>query len=82
MLGPGYHFDVCDSIELCIVELTRVACIWKNKNLFGDRLGCHLGFLSSPSVMPIYAGSFRNYRPYRTFWYMTRLVLRGGPGYP
>ena len=25
-LGPGYHFDVCDSIELCIVELTRVAC--------------------------------------------------------
>ena len=27
-MGPGYHFDVCDSIELCIVELTRVACIY------------------------------------------------------
>ena len=26
-LGPGCHFDVCDSIELCIVELTRVPCI-------------------------------------------------------
>ena len=26
MLGPGCHFDVCDSFKLCIVELTRVAC--------------------------------------------------------
>ena len=26
-LGPGCHFDVSDSIELCIVELTRIACI-------------------------------------------------------
>ena len=26
MLGLGPHFDVCDSIELCIFELTRMAC--------------------------------------------------------
>ena len=25
-MGLGYHFDICDSIELCIVELTRAAC--------------------------------------------------------
>ena len=25
-MGPGCHFDVSDSIELSIVELTRVAC--------------------------------------------------------
>ena len=35
--------------------------------------------------MPIYAGSFRHYKHYRTFWYITHLVLRGrggggGPG--
>ena len=34
--------------------------------------------------MPIYAGSFRNYRECGTFWYMTHLVVRGegggGPG--
>ena len=24
--GLGCHFDIYDSIELCIVELTRVAC--------------------------------------------------------
>ena len=30
--------------------------------------------------MPIYAGSFRNYKHYRTFWYITHLFLRGGPG--
>ena len=30
--------------------------------------------------MPIYAGSFRNYRECGTFWYMTHLVVRGGGG--
>ena len=51
----------------------------KNKIFFWATIfGRHLGFLSSPSVMPIYAGSFRNYRLCRAFWYMTRLVLRGG----
>ena len=28
--------------------------------------------------MPIYAGSFRNYREWGTFRYMTHLVVRGG----
>ena len=32
--------------------------------------------------MPIYAGSFRNYKHYRTFWYITHLVLWGGGGGP
>ena len=35
--------------------------------------------------MPIYAGSFRNYKHYRTFWYMTHLVQRregGGSEFP
>ena len=48
------------------------------KNLFGDHFGRHLGFLSSPSVIPIYAGSFRNYRPCQTFWCMTLLGGVGG----
>ena len=54
-------------------EKNRIVC-------FRDHIGRHLGFLRSPSVMPIYAGSFRNYKHYRTFWYITHLVLRGGPG--
>ena len=54
-------------------EKNRIFC-------FCDHIGRHLGFLSSPSVMPIYAGSFRNYKHYRTFWYITHLVLWGGGG--
>ena len=48
--------------------------------VFGGHVGGHIGFLGSPSFMPIYAGSFRNYRECGTFWYMTHLVVRGGPG--
>ena len=33
MLGPGCHFDVSDSIELCIVELTRIACMLNMVNI-------------------------------------------------
>ena len=58
---------------LIYFEKNRIFC-------FCDHIGRHLGFLSLPSVMPIYAGSFRNYKYYRTFWYITHLVLRGGPG--
>ena len=25
-MGPGCHFELCESIELCIVKLTRMAC--------------------------------------------------------
>ena len=49
---------------------------------FCDHIGRHLGFLSSPSVMPIYSGSFRNYKHYQTFCYITQLVLRGRSGFP
>ena len=35
-LGLGCNFDISDSIELCIVELTRVACI-KNKQNYACR---------------------------------------------
>ena len=41
-----------------------------------DHIGRHLGFLSSPSVMPIYAGSFKNYKQLPNI--LTHLVLRGG----
>ena len=37
MLGPGCHFDLCDCIELCIVELTRVACIRSGTGPVGSR---------------------------------------------
>ena len=30
--------------------------------------------------MPVYSGSFKNNRLCRKFWYMTRLVIRGGGG--
>ena len=33
--------------------------IWKKKFCLCDHIGRHLGILSEPSVMPIYAGSFR-----------------------
>ena len=26
-MGPGHQVEISDSIELCIVELTRVDCI-------------------------------------------------------
>ena len=28
MRGPGHRVEISDSIELCIVELTRVDCIY------------------------------------------------------
>ena len=37
----------------------------------------HLGFHGSPSVVQIYEGSFRNYKPYRKCWYMIGLVPDG-----
>ena len=46
-------------------------CLFFN---YGGHLGGHLGFLGSPSFMPIYAGSFINYKLSRTFWYITLLV--------
>ena len=27
-MGPGRQVEISDSIELCIVELTRVDCTW------------------------------------------------------
>ena len=35
----------------------------------------HLEFLSSPSRLPIYAGSSINFRLCRTVWYITRFVI-------
>ena len=48
-MGPGCHFDVCDSIELCIVELTRVACISFSFMLF-DELQRFLGEFETNNV--------------------------------
>ena len=45
--------------------------------MFGDHLGRHIGFLGSPSYMPIYAGRFRSYWSWRTFYYMACLVIPG-----
>ena len=42
----------------------------------GGHFGRHLGFLSSPPFMPIYAGGFINYKHFRTFWYITVLVKK------
>ena len=65
----------------CILEQPEDNLGFKSRLLvFGGHVGGHIGFLGSPSFMPIYAGSFRNYRECGTFWYMTHLVVRGGPG--
>ena len=37
---------------------------------------------SSPSFMPIYAGSVRDYKPSQTFWYITLLVAVTVPPTP
>ena len=33
MPGPGLQVEISDSIELCIVELTRVDCISKSSSV-------------------------------------------------
>ena len=58
----------------------------EKKNLFADHLGRHLEFLSSPSVMPIYAGSFREITSYAKQFlvydtsYSTGGMVAGGGG--
>ena len=46
---------------------------------FGGHVGGHIGFLSSPSFMPVCAGSFRNYRQCGNILiYDTSCCTRGG----
>ena len=65
----------------CILEQPEDDLGFKRRLLvFGGHVGGHIGFLGSPSFMPIYAGSFRNYSEWGTFWYMTHLVVWGAGG--
>ena len=65
----------------CILEQPEDDLGFKSRLLvLGGHVGRHIGFLGSPSFLPIYAGSFRNYRERGTFWYMTHLVVQGGGG--
>ena len=41
---------------------------------YGGHLGRHLGFLGPHKLYKIYAGGLINFRPSRTFWYITSFL--------